>query len=109
LNLTSLLIIKSNLAIPSHRWRKDNKFILYISQSKNLYPVKIYFVPPNFKTWLRACTKPPLPIDWHWLTLLALQGYNLSSKLITQTHQLHYLVSRMPFSDTLGSLLRIKR
>jgi len=31
-------------------------------------------------------------------TFLGVQTYNLSSKLSTQTHQLHHLASRTPFS-----------
>ena len=34
-----------------------------------------------------------------WFVLLAVQAYNLSSELPTQTHQMDYLASRMSFSD----------
>jgi len=38
-------------------------------------------------------TKPTLPLDCLWLTLLAVKTYNMNSKLPTQTHQLHHLAS----------------
>jgi len=48
-------------------------------------------------------TKPTLPIGWLWFTLLAVQTYNLNSKLPTQPHQLHHLASRTAFSNTITS------
>jgi len=47
--------------------------------------------------------KSTLPIGWLLFTLLAVQTDNLSSKLPTQTHQLHYPVSRTGFFDTITS------
>jgi len=49
-------------------------------------------------------TKHKLPIGWHWFTTaLAVQGYNLSSKLPTPTHQLHYIKSRTSLSENIMS------
>jgi len=45
----------------------------------------------------------PYAIGWLWFTLLAVQTYNLNSKLPTQTHQLHHLASRTAFSNTITS------
>jgi len=52
---------------------------------------------------VKLSTKPILLIGWHWFPLLAVQPYNLSSALPTQTHQLHYIVSRTSLSDTIAS------
>jgi len=51
---------------------------------------------------VKPSAKPTLPIGWHWFTLHAVQA-DYSSKLPTQTHQLHYLASRTLFSDTVSS------
>jgi len=48
-------------------------------------------------------TKTTLPIGWLLFTLLAVETYNLSSKLPTKMHQLHYPVSRTSFSGTITS------
>jgi len=48
-------------------------------------------------------TKFTLFIGWLWFTLLAVLTDNLSSKLPTQTHQLHYPASKTSFSDTITS------
>jgi len=42
-------------------------------------------------------------VGWPLFTLLAIQTDNLSSKLPTQTHQLHYPASRTSFSYTITS------
>ena len=42
-----------------------------------------------------------LPIGWLWFTLLAVQTYNLSSTLATQTHQLHYPLQERHFPTPL--------
>ena len=39
-----------------------------------------------------ATTKLALATGWLWFTVLAVQTYKLSSKLATQTHQVHYLL-----------------
>jgi len=44
---------------------------------------------------VKPSTKPILPIVWYWFVLLAVQDNDLSSTLPMQTHQLHYLASRM--------------
>ena len=54
---------------------------------------------------VKLYTKPPLPVFWFWFAPLAVQAYNLSSKLLKQTHQLHYLPSRTWSSDTIGITL----
>jgi len=36
---------------------QENLFQTY-NKNKNLVPLKLYFAPPNFKTWLRACRWP---------------------------------------------------
>jgi len=46
-------------------------------------------------------TKTTLPIGWLLSTLLAVQTDNLSSKLPTKIHQLHYPASRKSFSATI--------
>ena len=51
----------------------------------------------------RRLTKPALPIGWLWSILFASKTDNLSSKLPTQTHQLHYPASRTSFPDTITS------
>jgi len=51
----------------------------------------------------RRLTKLALPIGWLWFTLLAVKTDNLSSKLPTQAHHLHYRASRTIFSDTITS------
>jgi len=48
-------------------------------------------------------TKTTLPIGWLLSTLLAVQTDNLSSKLPTKIHQLHYPASGKSFSDTITS------
>jgi len=42
-----------------------------------------------------------LPTSWLWFTLLAVQTYNLSSELATQTHQLHYPLQERLFPTPL--------
>jgi len=42
-----------------------------------------------------------LPTGWLWFTLLAVQAYNLSSKLATQAHQLHYSLQERHFPTPL--------
>jgi len=42
-------------------------------------------------------TKTTLPIGWLLFTLLAVETYNLNSKLPTKMHQLHYPASRTSF------------
>jgi len=42
-----------------------------------------------------------LPTGWLWFTLLAVQTYNLSSTLATQTHQLHYPLQERYFPTSL--------
>ena len=42
-------------------------------------------------------TKTTLPIGWLLFTLLAVETYNLSSKLPTQTHQMHYPLQERHF------------
>jgi len=44
-----------------------------------------------------------LLIGWLWFTLLAIETYNLNSKLPTETHQLHHLASRTAFSSIVTS------
>jgi len=51
-------------------------------------------------------TKTTLPICWLLFTLLAIVTYNLSSKLPTKMHQLHYPASRTSFSGTIASCRR---
>jgi len=46
-------------------------------------------------------TKTTLPIGWLSFTLLAGETYNMSSKLPTKIHQLHYPASRASFSGTI--------
>ena len=41
--------------------------------------------------------KLTLPNGWLWFSLRAVQTYNLSSKLATQTHQLHYPLQERHF------------
>ena len=53
--------------------------------------------------WKETSTKLIFPIGWLSFTLLAVQTYNLNSKLPTQTHQLHRLDSRTAFSNTITS------
>jgi len=48
-------------------------------------------------------TKTTLLIVWLLFTLLAVETYNLSWKLPTKIHQLHYLASRTSFSCTITS------
>jgi len=48
-------------------------------------------------------TKTTLPIGWILFTLLAVETYNLHSKLPTKIHQLHYPASRTSFSGTMTS------
>jgi len=48
-------------------------------------------------------TNTTLPIGWLLVTLLALETYNLSSKLPTKMHQLHFPHSRTSFSGTIMS------
>jgi len=48
-------------------------------------------------------TKTTLPIVWLLFTLIAVENYNLSSKLPTKMHQLHYPTSRTSFSCTIMS------
>jgi len=55
---------------------------------------------------VKPSTKPTLPIDWLGFALLAIQTYNLSSKLPTQTHQLHYLASR---TSPYGTITQYKK
>jgi len=50
-----------------------------------------------------AFTKTMLPIGWLLFTLPAVETYNLSSKLPTKVHQLHYPASRTSFSGTIMS------
>jgi len=52
-------------------------------------------------------TKTTLPIGWLLFTLLAVETYNLHSKLPTKIHQLHYPASRTSFSGTIMSCRRI--
>jgi len=42
-----------------------------------------------------------MPPGWLWFTPLAVQTYNLSSKLTTQTHQLHYPLQECHFPTQL--------
>jgi len=51
-------------------------------------------------------TKTTLPIGWLLFTLLAVKTFNLSSKLPTKIHQLHYPASRTSFSGTITSCRR---
>jgi len=60
----------------------------------------------TIEQWSQTFTKPAPPIGWHWFTLLAVQTCNQSSKLLTQTHQLHYPASRTWYSDTVSSYRR---
>jgi len=46
-------------------------------------------------------TKLTLPTVWLWFTLLAVQTHNLSSKLATHTHQLHYPLQERHFRTSL--------
>jgi len=46
-------------------------------------------------------TKTTLLIGWLLFTLLAVETYNLNSKLPTKIHQLHYPASRTSFSAPL--------
>jgi len=55
----------------------------------------------------RRLTKFTLPIGWLWFTLPTVQPDNLSSKLTTKTHQLHYPASRTSFSDNITSCRKI--
>jgi len=48
-------------------------------------------------------TKTTLPIGWLLFTLLVVETYNLSTKLPTKMHQLHYPASRTSFSGTITS------
>jgi len=48
-------------------------------------------------------TKTTLPIGWLLITLLAVETYNLNSKLHTKIHQLHYPASRTSVSGTITS------
>jgi len=48
-------------------------------------------------------TRTTLPIDWLLFTSLAVVTYNLSSKLPTKMHQLHYPASRTSFAGTITS------
>jgi len=48
-------------------------------------------------------TKTTLPIGWLLFALLAVETYNLSSKLPTKMHPLHYPASRTSFSGTITS------
>jgi len=45
----------------------------------------------------RDFTKTTLPIGWLLFTLLAVETYNLSSKLPTQTHQMRYPLQERHF------------
>ena len=48
--------------------------------------------------WTKGSSmKLTLPTGWLWFTLLAVQTYNLSSKLPTQTHQLHFSLQERHF------------
>jgi len=47
--------------------------------------------------------KTTLPFGWLLFTLLTVETYNLSSKLLTKIHQLHYPASRTSFSGTITS------
>jgi len=48
-------------------------------------------------------TKTTLPIVWLLFTLPAVETYNLSSKLPTKMHHVHYPSSRTSFSSTITS------
>jgi len=48
-------------------------------------------------------TNTTLPMGWLLFTLLAVETYNLSSKLRTKMHQVHYPTSRTSFSGTITS------
>jgi len=48
-------------------------------------------------------TKTTVPICWILVTLLAVETYNLSSKLPTKMHKLHYPAARTSFSGTITS------
>jgi len=48
-------------------------------------------------------TKTTLPFGWLLFTLLVVVTYNLSSKLPTKMHQLHFPASRTSFSSTITS------
>jgi len=48
-------------------------------------------------------TTLPIAIGWLLITLLAVETYNLSSKLPTKMHQLLYPASRTSFSGTITS------
>jgi len=48
-------------------------------------------------------TKTTLPIGWLLFILLAVETYNLNSKLPTKIHQVHHPASRTSFSDTITS------
>jgi len=46
-------------------------------------------------------TKTTLPLGWLLFTLLAVETYNLSLKLPTKMHQLHYPLQERHFLATL--------
>jgi len=48
-------------------------------------------------------TKTKLPIFRFLFTLLIVETYNLTSKLPTKMHQVHYPAPRTPFSGTITS------
>jgi len=48
-------------------------------------------------------TKTTLPVGWLLFILLAVETYNLNSKLPTKIHQLHYPASITSFADTITS------
>ena len=60
----------------------------------------------------RDFCKTRLPTGWLWFTLFAVQTYNLSSKLATQTHQLLCLLQEhhlpTPFTVTSCGKARVK-
>jgi len=110
--LTPLLVKAFTTIVPKHIVCSCVRFSDYGSCLKFIKMIATPFV--SFSCWngffydckcyvyrwsKETSTETKLPIGCLWFTLLAVETYNLNSKLPTQTHQLHHLASKSAFSS----------
>ena len=83
--------------MPQIHQNESNTFLSFSCSNDFFYDCKCWV----YRWTKETCTKSTLPIGWLWFTPDAVEACNLSSKSLTQAHQLHYPVSRASFPTQL--------
>jgi len=83
--------------LPQIHQNESNAFFTFLVEITSAMTANVQSVPLNKVDF----TKTTLPIVWLLFTLLAVEAYNLSSKLSTKIDQMHYPASRTSFPTPL--------